>query len=176
MFKRRKRRFPGLNTTSTADISFMMLIFFLVTTSMDTDKGLARKLPPKDNQKRVEVTDVTRADLLRIAIAADGTVRLDSNAVAIDTLRAPIIRHITRRGSHHLLSLETSPDASYDAYFAVQNEVVAAYRTVRHTLARRKYHKEYGELTPEERDDINALCPQRLAENYDAPGKEGGEP
>ena len=43
---KRHRRVPRLNTTSTADISFMLLIFFLVTTSMDIDKGLLRQLPP----------------------------------------------------------------------------------------------------------------------------------
>jgi len=44
--KNRQRRVPELNTTSTADISFMLLILFLVTTSMDIDKGLSRQLPP----------------------------------------------------------------------------------------------------------------------------------
>ena len=43
---RKKRKVPGLNASSTADISFILLIFFLVTTSMDTDSGLARRLPP----------------------------------------------------------------------------------------------------------------------------------
>ena len=42
---KKKRKMPGLNTSSTADISFMLLIFFLVTTSMDTDTGLGRTLP-----------------------------------------------------------------------------------------------------------------------------------
>ena len=46
MFKRAKRKVPGLNTSSTADISFMLLILFLVTTSMEVDNGLERTLPP----------------------------------------------------------------------------------------------------------------------------------
>lgn len=43
---RKKRGVPGINSSSTADIAFMLLIFFLITTSMDTDRGLARRLPP----------------------------------------------------------------------------------------------------------------------------------
>ena len=43
---RKKRKVPAMNATSSADIAFMLLIFFLITTSMDTDKGLARRLPP----------------------------------------------------------------------------------------------------------------------------------
>ena len=50
--RRRHREVPGLNTTSTADISFMLLVFFLVTSSMDSDKGLGRKLPPVDEQQQ----------------------------------------------------------------------------------------------------------------------------
>ena len=42
----KKRKTPGINGSSSADIAFMLLIFFLITTSMDTDKGLARRLPP----------------------------------------------------------------------------------------------------------------------------------
>ena len=54
---KKKRKMPGLNTSSTADISFMLLIFFLVTTSMDTDMGLARRLPqpPEKEQEDVEI-------------------------------------------------------------------------------------------------------------------------
>ena len=57
MFSRRKHSMPVLNTTSTADISFMLLIFFLVTTSMDIDKGLSRQLPPLDDEKEEQVID-----------------------------------------------------------------------------------------------------------------------
>lgn len=55
MFARRKRTVPQLNATSTADISFMLLIFFLVTTSMDLDKGLGKKLPPVEKIGRAHV-------------------------------------------------------------------------------------------------------------------------
>ena len=54
---RSKRKVPGLNASSTADISFILLIFFLVVTSMDTDTGLARRLPnpPDPNQQEEDV-------------------------------------------------------------------------------------------------------------------------
>lgn len=64
MIKRNKRRLvPSLNTTSTADISFMLLIFFLVTTSMDLDKGLRRVLPPVDNQQQQQETNIDKDSL-----------------------------------------------------------------------------------------------------------------
>ena len=52
-----KKEVPELNSSSTADISFLLLIFFLLTTSMDTDQGLARRLPPppEQNQKNDDI-------------------------------------------------------------------------------------------------------------------------
>ena len=57
MAKKGKREVPELNSSSTADISFILLIFFLITTSMDTDQGLARRLPPppEQNQKNDDI-------------------------------------------------------------------------------------------------------------------------
>ena len=56
LIRRNRNETPGLNTTSTADISFMLLIFFLVTTSMDVDKGLLRQLPSPEPQKKEQQT------------------------------------------------------------------------------------------------------------------------
>ena len=73
-----KRKTPGINGSSSADIAFMLLIFFLITTSMDTDKGLKRRLPPlppkQQEQQQVEINDrnvmrllVNRADEISIS-------------------------------------------------------------------------------------------------------------
>ena len=70
--KRNHRQIPELNTTSTADISFMLLIFFLVTSSMDTDKGLMRQMapPPLEHEQPM---DVQKDLVMRVAIDADNT-------------------------------------------------------------------------------------------------------
>ena len=67
LFRRRHREVPELNTTSTADISFMLLVFFLVTSSMDADKGMGRMLPPVNDQQ--EQRDISRSDILQLSIA-----------------------------------------------------------------------------------------------------------
>ena len=81
MFARRHRRSFGLNTTSTADISFVLLIFFLVTTSMDQSKGLVRQLPPMEPAEQTP-TEVDRRDVLTFALAANGTVTVDVKPIA----------------------------------------------------------------------------------------------
>lgn len=75
---KKKKKMPGLNTSSTADISFMLLIFFLITTSMDTDTGLVRKLPPPPdkNQEKAQI-DVKQRNILNIQINAGGQARIN---------------------------------------------------------------------------------------------------
>lgn len=74
LIRRKQRETPGLNTTSTADISFMLLIFFLVTTSMDVDKGLLRQLPSPDPQKKEQQTVVDKANLMALRLTAGDTL------------------------------------------------------------------------------------------------------
>ena len=82
MFRRRKHSMPVLNTTSTADISFMLLIFFLVTTSMDIDKGLSRQLPPLDDEKEEQVIDMDKSNMIRLAISADNQLSINDSVIA----------------------------------------------------------------------------------------------
>ena len=84
---RKKRKVPGLNASSTADISFILLIFFLVTTSMDTDSGLARRLPPppEDNQEDAEL-DVKERNVLKVLVNARGQVLCGDEFIEVDQL------------------------------------------------------------------------------------------
>ena len=71
LIRRKQHETPGLNTTSTADISFMLLIFFLVTTSMDVDKGLLRQLPlPEPQKKEQQQSVVDKANLMALRLTA----------------------------------------------------------------------------------------------------------
>lgn len=76
---RKKKKVPGLNASSTADISFILLIFFLVTTSMDTDTGLTRRLPqpPEPNQEDA-MMDVKERNVLNVKMNADGNMMVKS--------------------------------------------------------------------------------------------------
>ncbi|MDO4673084.1 ExbD/TolR family protein [Falsiporphyromonas endometrii] len=66
---RKKRKTPGINGSSSADIAFMLLIFFLITTSMDTDKGLKRRLPPMaDKQQQRQDVEINDRNILRLLV------------------------------------------------------------------------------------------------------------
>ena len=86
MFRWKHRDVPELNTTSTADISFMLLVFFLVTSSMDTDKGLGRKLAPMDEQQQ-EQRDINRSNVLEIKIDDHDVLYCDDKVVTHEELQ-----------------------------------------------------------------------------------------
>ena len=128
MFRRRLREFPELNTTSTADISFMLLVFFLVTSSMDSDHGLGRKLSPVDDQRQ-EQRDVNRSNVLQIAIDDNDVVTCEGEQVTPDKLQQQVESFLaSRQTDNYAIAVETGRKTSYNAYFEMQNSIVAAYR------------------------------------------------
>ena len=101
MIKRNKRRLvPSLNTTSTADISFMLLIFFLVTTSMDLDKGLRRVLPPVDNQQQQQETNIDKDKLMAITITDADSEYVEGKPYEQNTQRTQVRDYLAREGYH----------------------------------------------------------------------------
>lgn len=173
MFRRRIRQVPGLNTTSTADISFMLLIFFLVASSMDVDKGIAHQLPPADTKREQKEAEVDRQDLLLLTITADNRLLADGEPLSPGQAGGRIERFIEERGAAHLIQVDADPAAAYDVYFQLQNTLAIAYRHWRDAMSRRKFGRGYGRLTPVERDRIRELCPQRISETYHVAAKGG---
>lgn len=169
MIKRRKHIVPALNTTSTADISFMLLIFFLVASSMDVDKGLLRQLPPADTKEESLEVDVSKERLMELKITGDNQLMLDGQPVEVSGVRNRVAEFVSRVGSKHLISIDADPNSSYETYFKMQNEIVVAYAMVRNELAKRKFGQPLSRLTNDKRDEVKALLPQRIAEIYHSP-------
>lgn len=167
MFRRHKRTIPELNTTSTADISFMLLIFFLVTTSMDTDKGLTRQLPPETpTEEQVEDHNIQEGKLLRLKIDNHNQVICGDEPLSIKELRNKVKEFVTKAGRDHVIQLEADRQASYDTYFAVQNEMVAAYHVLRDEKAQRDYGYSFEKCTEEQKNQLRTAIPQRISEIY----------
>ena len=165
-FRRRKRRrVPSLNTTATADISFMLLVFFLVTTSIDSDKGLNRTLPPLSQDETEQAIDVSERNVLRITIDDKDSLRCEGEQVTPDELRERIRSFVsTTEMEKHVLSIQVSRQTSYDAYFAMQNAIVAAYQSLRSEYAKQRFGLPLEQLTPEQRDSVILHVPQRISE------------
>ena len=170
MFRRRRfEQIPELNTSSTADISFMLLIFFLVTSSMDTDKGLSRQLPPPP-QEQQPPQDVRKDHVLQITLDAHDQLSIDGTLLTTQQLKEQIMTFVAADRTDHVISIQTDRATTYEAYFRMQNAIVAAYNQLRESYARERYGKSYGELVQEQRDEVNQYYPQRISESKPSTG------
>ena len=191
---------PGLNTSSTADISFMLLIFFLVTTSMDTDMGLARRLPqPPDPDQEDAQVDIKARNILYVRLNFEGQLWIEDETTRgyadIKELRQRVKEFVKNEQNYskwpekhvkildhlgrcyvtdkHVISVQTDRGTPYDAYFQVRNELVAAYSELRNELAKEKFGREYQYLDDEIKDVIRLqYYPQNISEAE--PKKYGG--
>ena len=173
-----KRKVPGLNASSTADISFILLIFFLVTTSMDTDRGLAVRLPnpPEENQQdppkvrernnmnvmvnmnnQISVrvagefkTDVQVSELRELAKEFIANPEDNINLPERVAVELPAPFGVQMITKNHVISLQTDRATSYDTYFQVENELYGAYNDLRDELARKTFGRPYRECTEDE--------------------------
>jgi len=167
LIRRKKHETPGLNTTSTADISFMLLIFFLVTTSMDVDKGLLRQLPSPEPQKKEHLESVVdKTNLMALHLTAGDTLLVNDKPMKVTQLKEETIRFVHRLGKRHLISIVSDRNADYNLYFQMQNQLMDAYSQLRNETALKKYHKNYALLDNDQKDEVRKLCPQRITESY----------
>lgn len=194
--RNKRHHVPELNTTSTADISFMLLTFFLVTTSMETDKGIVQQLPPlPDNATQRQVTDVKRRNVLVIGIDAADRIDCNGRAVEAQDLQSRVMEFIDNAGdspelpekvmrdipllgrcavtANHLIFIRADRAATYDAYFGVQDAIAAAYAALRDRLTVRRFGRRYAECTPEQQAAARQCYPQRLSEGQFV--EEGGD-
>jgi biopolymer transport protein ExbD len=194
----KKRKMPSLNTSSTADISFMLLIFFLVTTSMDTDQGLGRTLPkpPEDDQLNNEIK-IKERNILNIRINKDNYVMIGDDYASLEDVKErakefiknpenkpnlPELKPKKIKGfggktmmvtENHVISVQTDRGTDYGIYFQVQDALVAAYNELRDELAKAEFGFRYEFLTKDEQKAIREVYPQKISEAE--PKKYGGQ-
>ena len=182
-----KRKVPDINSSSTADIAFLLLIFFLITTSMDTDRGLARRLPepPQKDQPKDDIK-LKERNVLQVFLNLNDQLMCGNDYISVEQLRATAKEFIAnpyndenRPEKHakeipffgtmqvtdkHVISLRCDRGSSYKAYINVQNELVAAYNELRDEIAQEKWQKTYAELNEEQQDAIRKIYPQMISE------------
>ena len=177
---------PALNTTSTGDIAFLLLIFFLVATTMETDKGIQRRLPPMpdENQKQQDVK-VNRRNIVVVRINAQdrilaGGVPMDvtqvkdqikefiTNPTNSESLPEKEMKEIEGFGqyavSKGVVSLQNDRGTSYSAYLRVQNEIVKAFNEIRDDFAMVNFGSKYADLDEEKQRIVRDAVPQSISE------------
>jgi len=185
---------PELNASSMADIAFLLLIFFLVTTTMDVDTGIGRKLPPPPdtNEKPPEVKE---RNVMNILVNKSDRLLINGRPGDISTLKEdakefmtphypnddnfPEVNEVTidLLGTIHtskgLISLKNDRGTSYKMYIAVQDKLALAFTELKNELSNRKFGRSYADLNSEQKDAIDEAIPTRVseAEPEDVAGK-----
>lgn len=162
-----RRRFPKLNTTATADISFMLLIFFLLTTSFDSEKGLQRLLPPKEEATEdVQSIDVAKENVITLGLTADNRFTVNDTTYKKEEIITRLIPFIKKKKDKHIIEVVVDSQADYDTYFQLQNIIVSTYKQLRNEEAKRRYRKPYERCDETQRETIRQTFPQRISERF----------
>ena len=154
-----KRSAPEVNAGSMADIAFLLLIFFLVTTTIETDSGLNRKLPPMEDQ--VDPPIIRQKNIFTVVVNKNDQLLVEEELTDIKDLRALAVAFLDNGGGvgeeacdycqgardesssdnpdKAIISLKNNRETSYKVYIAIQNELVAAYNELRNREFMRLY-------------------------------------
>ncbi len=163
-----KRSAPEVNAGSMADIAFLLLIFFLVTTTIQSDKGLVRKLPPVDESNNQPESVHKERNVLLVIIGKNGDLLVDDKLMELGDLRQASLDFIDNGGgtgnnacsycmgakdpessenpTKALISLQYDRQTNYGRYIAVQNEIMAAFNTLRDRAAKSLYGESFKQL------------------------------
>lgn len=182
---RKKKKVPEINASSMADISFLLLIFFLVTTTMDTDSGITRRLPPPIENPDMDVK-VKERNILNVLINKYDKLMVNGKLADVSALKditkdfitpkpndekAPEVEtkeieligsFMTNKG---VVSLKNDRGTSYMMYIAVQNELAKAFNELREEVAMRYFQQHYADITDKDKlDAVNKAVPVRISE------------
>lgn len=181
-----KRKTPGLNTQSTADIAFLLLCYFLMTSTMDQQAGLQRRLPPMpDKNQKVEDMKVNERNIIIVRINSGDRLFAGDQPMDVSQLKDKIKEFLTNPNndpklperenkeiegfgtypvSKGVISLQNDRGTSYDAYIHVQNELVKAINEIRDDFSRQHFGRRYASLNEEQQKIVRDAIPQNISE------------
>ena len=187
-----RRELPEINAGSMADIAFLLLIFFLVTTTMDVDTGISRKLPEKQ-QDDIKPPILKEKNVFVVTVNRNNEILVEGDKfMTVDKIREEAIEFIDNGGglgnpidgldpaecdwcegakspssSDHpnkaVISLESDRGTSYGTYIAVQNELVGAYTDLRNRLSNKLYGVSYTQLLKDNKSQPSQSLKDKIA-------------
>ena len=181
---RNKKKLPGLNASSMSDISFLLLTFFLLVSSINTDIGIQRRLPPPSDPN-VKPPDIHRRNTFVVLVNKDDKLLFNnelgditalkdrakeflSNPDNLPNLPEKQTRNIPLLGdvevSKGVISLQNDRGTSYEMYLMVQNELTAAVNELRDEMSKARFGRAYIDATQSQREAIDKAIPIAISE------------
>ncbi|MEL7585388.1 MAG: biopolymer transporter ExbD [Prolixibacteraceae bacterium] len=191
-----RRKLPEIPNASLADIAFMVLIFFLMVSTMDTDMGLERRLPPMPppEQEEDDTPPIKERNVFVVLVNAQNQLLVEGEWLDVENLREkakefmanpnddPNLPEKTMKDvpllgpmpiTKGVISLQNHVGTQYGTYIAVQSELVGAINDLRNELSQQKFGKPYNKLNAEQQDAVQEVYPSKISEAE--PKKIGGK-
>ena len=180
------KKLPEINSSSTADIAFLLLSFFLMTSNMEQNSGLQRRLPPMpDENQKVQNQQINRRNIIVVKINSADRLMAGNEPIDVSQLKYKIKEFLVNASndpklpekekkaiegfgdymvSKGVISLQNDRGTSYQAYIAVQNEIVKAIDELRDEFARVNFNRPYASLDEEQQKIVREAIPQNISE------------
>lgn len=181
-----KKKTPAINSSSTADIAFLLLCYFLMTTTMGTQTGLQRRLPPMPDKNQPEQQQkINRRNIIIVRINSNDRILAGSEPIDISQLTDKVKEYLSNPAddpnlpekepkdiegfgtcnvSKGVISLQNDRGTSYRAYIAVQNEIVRAINELRDDFAYSNFGKKFAALDEVKQKIVKEAVPQNISE------------
>lgn len=180
-----RNRKTSVNTGSMADIAFLLLIFFLVSTTISSDKGILRQLPPDCSTIEDCIANVKERNILRIYLNNTHEIFIEDDQVAFTTIQSQIKSFIDNNGasncnyckgngseslSEHpskaVISLSYNSMMTYKQFIAVQDEITKAIDDLRADYIRNTLNKTSNEVTEKDLAIAKIAYPLKISESH----------
>lgn len=172
LLKKKERDSAEIPSSSLADIAFLLLIFFLVTTTIDVDTGIGLVLPPPPDPS-VEPPPIRERNILKILVNSQGLILINEKPAALTEVKETVMKFVDNNGvdpnfsdspEKAIVSLKTDRQTPYRIYIDVLDEVKGAYADLRNAVSMARYGVAYNKLDKEKQEDIKKLYPQKISE------------
>lgn len=163
--KKTRRESPAVNAGSMADIAFLLLIFFLVTTTIQEDMGVLVKLPQWENEPIKQ--QMNNDDVLTVLVNAEDAVMVENDRVGVDAIPGLLRRHVIspeRKPSQAIVSLTHDRGTSYERYLQVYDALKAGYSDLWEERAQRDHSMTYDALSASQQKTIRKDIPLVISE------------
>lgn len=162
--KKKKERDAKIPDAGMSDIVFLLLLFFLVSTTIDVDTGIGLSLPEYIPPEEQEFVPLSKDRLAALNINENGDVLLDGDVIAIPQIKETLLPRIESKidlpkNKKLVVSIKTSRKTNYNLYIQALDQVKGAYAEVRTGYAQRNFNKKLYELNDDENLDLRNKVP-----------------
>jgi biopolymer transport protein ExbD len=171
LLKKRERESAEINGSSMADIAFLLLIFFLVTTTINVDTGIGMVLPPPVTDENPP-PPIRERNLMKILVNAQGLILMDEEPTQIEEVQNKLVDFIKNPDGNEelsvspqaaIVSIKTQRQTPYRIYIDMLDEVIGTYAFLRNEASLANYGRQYSQLNAEQKSAVDDIYPKKIS-------------